>query len=327
MKHRNWGYVVFPLITVLIAIFIFRGLSVDERKESTMISVFVEDESTDRWKMCKQGLDSAGNEMEIDINFIMIDSSMSIAERIDAISREVANGSQGLILDIGVRELLIEYLDVTVQSIPIVLMESEIDSSMLYSCIAVDQKRLGQEIGQALLNHSQKQPCKVGIVLGRGNKNAYSERAESIIEKLQESDGVEVVWNVQGTAYALPGSLSYRMREEPVDYLLTLENYATEIAVDYKESENPDIAVIGVGNTEKNLYHLDKGNIEVLFVPDEFKMGYFAVHELVNQMQGMVQHQGESKYEAAGNEVEYYTVTKENLFDEETQYLLFPKLH
>lgn len=326
MKNKNWMFIIFPLMSVLIAIIIFWGLASGEKNEKALIAVIVDDNNSDRWKVCKQGLENAASEAGVDINFVTMDIRMSEAEKISMISRELDNGADGLILNIAVAGTMADYLDITAQSVPIVFMEAAADTSFFHTVVGTDQYGMGKELGNILTEQVMNKECRVGILLGEGKREACLERESGLLEILSDKDNIEVVWSIQDSVFPLETELNNYVQEEPVDYLITLENGAAEAAADYKETENSEVRIIAVGNTEKNLHHVDKGIIHTLIVPDEFKIGYFSLHAVFAQITAAAGSQKEGNVTAIENQVDYFIINKENLFNEETQYLLFPKV-
>ena len=73
----------------------------------------------------------------------------------------------------------------------------------------------------------------------------------------------------------------------------------------------------GEGCSEKAVYYLDKGLIQGLIVPNEFHMGYLSMEEIAKQLL-----YGASP--AQNREIEFLTINKENLYDVESQKILFP---
>jgi ribose transport system substrate-binding protein len=111
------------------------------------------------------------------------------------------------------------------------------------------------------------------------------------------------------------------LKNEPVDRLVALDNDATEQAVDALqlsgEDENHKIRLYGEGCSEKAVYYLDQGQICTLVVPNEFYMGYESVASIARQLQ----------YGTAAAErqiIDFLVVNRENLYDEDTQKILFP---
>ena len=69
--------------------------------------------------------------------------------------------------------------------------------------------------------------------------------------------------------------------------------------------------------SKKNVYYLDKGVIGALVVPNEFNIGYLSAAAIAGQLR-------EPLSSAKTEKVGFLTITKDNLYDEENQKILFP---
>ena len=100
--------------------------------------------------------------------------------------------------------------------------------------------------------------------------------------------------------------------------MVSLDNDSTEQAVDYLQAqEQTEFGLYGIGCSEKNVYYLDKGVIGALVVPNEFNIGYLSAAAIAGQLR-------EPLSSAKTEKVGFLTITKDNLYDEENQKILFP---
>ena len=106
--------------------------------------------------------------------------------------------------------------------------------------------------------------------------------------------------------------------DNQVDAVVSLENSDTEKAVDLLfNGDSISWRIYGEGCSEKLVYYLDKGLIQELIVPNEYYMGY---HSIAMAAQNIRYYTDKTDQ----IEVEFFEVTKENLYDEETSWILFP---
>ena len=107
----------------------------------------------------------------------------------------------------------------------------------------------------------------------------------------------------------------------PVDVVAALDNDALESAADHTPSvAEGDSRLYGVGNSNKVIYDLDKGIIKSLIVPDEFTMGYQSVAQMAQYLQSRITPMEDP-------EVNFYLVTRDNIFSEGFETLLFASVY
>lgn len=106
--------------------------------------------------------------------------------------------------------------------------------------------------------------------------------------------------------------------DNQVDAVVSLENNDTEKAVDLLFNDDSiSWRIYGEGCSEKLVYYLDKGLIQELIVPNEYYMGYQSMAMAAQNIRYYTDKTDQI-------EVEFFEVTKENLYDEETSWILFP---
>lgn len=77
-----------------------------------------------------------------------------------------------------------------------------------------------------------------------------------------------------------------------------------------------DVKLYGIGNTASVVAALDQGKIEKLVFQNEFNMGYLGVERLLSDINNV-------KYAKKGK-IDYYCVTRQELYGTQYEQLLFP---
>ena len=136
--------------------------------------------------------------------------------------------------------------------------------------------------------------------------------------KALEEAGVEISWVFSENELNKKIRNAEYFVNNQVNAVISLENDDTEKAVEMLfDNEGVSWRIYGEGRSEKTVYYLDKGLIRELVVPNEYYMGY---ESMVLAAQMARYHT--DKMEQV--EVDFFRVTKENLYAEETSQILFP---
>lgn len=320
--NRNKWYVALLIAAILAVIFYVSNgmLHSGKKEEMRSVSVILEDSGNDRWNAFKEGLEQAAKERNMYLNVVSTGAFLNLGEECAVISREQENDPDGMIVELCTDDADHVFETMT-SSGPVVLVGNDIQSEKLYTTVAPDQYRLGRAIAEAMLNGETEtevleEYCgdiKVGILAGNQKKLSQRKRLEGVQAALSER-GVTAEWTLTKED---PTSLAYCYLKHPVEILITLDNDETERAVDYLLERGGGFEIYGEGRSEKAVYYLDRGMIQALIVPNEFYMGYQSVQLLVSQM-------GLSASSSDDAEVDFLTVTKENLYDENVEKILFP---
>ena len=316
MSKNKWYVALLISLILMVIFYVSNGmLNVGKREEYYSVAVILDNSGSDRWNAFKEGLEQAVADKNIYLNVVSTGKFLSLEEECSIISRELENGADGMIVGLCADDKS-GLLDEAVSSNPVVLVGNSMESETLYTTVAPDQYRLGKAIGEAVLAGESRDLAerKIGILSGNQEKMGLRQRLEGVQEVLSEA-GVELEWIISRKEAA---SLRQCYAGRPVDILITLDNDETELAVDFLlEQEEYSCRIYGEGRSEQAVYYLDKGMIQTLIVSNEFYMGYQSVEFLaqkLNYFTSVVEH----------GEVDFLTVTGDNLYDEEVEKILFP---
>lgn len=291
---------------------IYGYMSNGEKKETYHVSVILESNNSERWSVLKQGIENAAKDYNVEINFTTVSVDTGITECINIIKRELKNGTNGFIFDLGNNKKLVKELDNILLDTQVVMIESEIPIAKGYSYIAPDNHQMGYDLGHNLLLH-KKQGETIGVVVGNKRKNSNVERKNGLIAAIGEKN---ISWIIEEEEEVSKEQIQLKMEEYPVDYMVGLNSIVTEELLDIAKISESLGTVYGVGNTDKIVYYLDQGLVGGLVAPNEYIMGYMSVKSMFNRLNYNTSGEGMA--------IDYLVINKENLYDVENQKLMFP---
>ncbi len=300
------------LILLLFSIGTYGYMSSGDRNDTYHVSVILESNNSERWSILKQGIENAAKEYNTEITINTVSTQNGVTECLDIIRRELKNGTDGLILDLSNNNKLVKELDDMLLDTQIVMIESEIPISKGYSYIAPDNYQMGYDLGSNLLKN-KKNGKKIGIIVGNKKKNSNMERKNGLIAAIGDRN---VSWVLEDDRELTEETITNKINESPVDYLVGLNTVVTEEILNITKDSGRIGIVYGVGNTEKIVYYVDKGVLGCLVAPNEYIMGYMSVNSMFNRLNY------DTKEERTI--VDYLVINKENLYDVENQKLMFP---
>ncbi len=323
MKRNNVHFVLVLLTLVVILIWsTVEMLHEDSEKEPYMISVIVSDSNDAHWVAMRDGLEQAAQNNNVILNYVSTSKFESIEDEFAVINRELERGVDGLILQLVDAGADSEILSQIASRTALMLIETDVNPQELYAYTGPDNTELGFALTELITDDFGTSIAgkRVGILVGEPDRLAILQRLEGVRKGLEQS-GAEIVWEITGSAESVRLKLDTRQTIDKADILFALDNRETELAVDYlsglSAAGRAGTHLYGIGNSEKVVYYLDKGLIEYLVVPNEFNMGYQSIEALAEQLE----YRGQR---AKSEKVEYRTVNRTSLYDEENQKLLFP---
>lgn len=322
---RNKIYLA-VLISMLLAVifYVYYGMmNIGKEKQHYTVSVIVNNSSSDRWNAFKEGLNQGADDCGIYLNFVSTPDFVSLEEEYAIIDRELESDVDGVIVqpcesaDAGEDDPFSAVLE----GKPAVMIENISSPYSLYSAVHTNNESLGKAIAQAVAEGEtvSEGGLTIGVLGGNQNKLSLQQRLAGF-EQEMEGTAAEVSWVITQKGSWDSGALAEKMQENPVDVIVSLDNDETEWAVDYLV-ENPWISsrLYGVGRSEKTVYYLDKGAVETLIVPNEYFMGYESINILWRELDN-------SAVPGEETEVDFLTVTKERMYDDDVVKVLFPTI-
>lgn len=313
MRRNKVSAILFLMVVLAVIGYSAYGM-VDQRKydDYVAVSVIVNDSSNVQWDAFREGLEQGAEDNHVHLNLVSTGTFQNAQEEQIIVKREIDGEADGVIVEPYSSEA--DTILPTESTKPIVLVETSIETDKLFTSVMTDHRKLGESLADAAIKGGE---TRVGILSGNQNQLGMRQRLEGAKKRLSEA-GVEVSWVLsEKEFYKKIRNMEY-FADNQVDAVVSLENNDTEKAVDLLFNDDSiSWRIYGEGCSEKLVYYLDKGLIQELIVPNEYYMGYQSMAMAAQNIRYYTDKTDQI-------EVEFFEVTKENLYDEETSWILFP---
>lgn len=318
---RNKLYMGLLVSMILVTIFYssYNMLNIGREEMHYSVSVIVEDSSNDRWNAFKEGMNQGAVENQIYLNVVSTGKFASLEEECLIISRELENGADGVIVELCDSDDENGDIWMTVRAEQVVLVETDVKSSQLFTTVMPDYYEMGRKLAEAVLDGQDADPntVRIGIVAGNQKQMSQQQCLDGFEDVVSER-GAQAAWTIQNQGNEDSRVLEECQRQNPANVLAALGNDETELAVDFLlANQEMECGLYGIGRSEKAVYYLDKGLIRTLVVPNEYFMGYQSVESLAKKLDAYAASVESTK-------VDFLAVAKEDLYDEENGMILFP---
>ncbi|MBR0171218.1 MAG: substrate-binding domain-containing protein [Lachnospiraceae bacterium] len=299
----------------------------DGEERRYRISVIVDRSADARWLSFRAGLEQAAEECNLAINIVPTDHLGSLTEASKLASEEIAQGADGLIMELcvstGAGAMVNDLSGQTVLALVETQADTEAGAGGSFAYFKPDNEGIGRALA-ALLTDAYGDALsgmRIGVMSGRQTQTAMRERLKGFTEAVAQT-GAQIVWTSDYVP-SMAKRLEIRQQEDDADVIVALDNVDLEVAVDHvlalrDSGETEDIpALYGVGNSEKNVYHLDGGVIGGMVVPDEYDMGYRAAVAVSGRLDLKTAPMEDAT-------VGFLSVTRDTMFQPDNERLLFP---
>ena len=246
------------------------------------------------------GMEKAAEDSKVILNYVVVPPTATLAEEKLLAEQEIADGARAVLLEPVSTAGSGKMAEELSQRAAVVLLGERADTEAAghFGSVSADNYAIGVALGK-----------EIAELLPDGGRIAL----------LPESDAQgSIAARRQGIREALRGS-AVQVQEETqgVALLVGLEDSALTAAAESAAAEEKRPLVVGVGNSNRNIYALDRGDIADMIVINEFNMGYLAVAEAKKKLSSGLREMEQLR---VGDTL----VARTTMFSAENQKLLFP---
>lgn len=273
------------------------------------------------WKTVRAGANAASTEYNLDLTFEAPLAEEDYAAQNRMIENVVRDGADAIVFSAVDFEANADAVDeAAAEGVKIVSIDSEVNSSAVECYIGTDNYEAGCLAGEAVLD-CQDPVLNIGIVnYDKNSENGQTREAGFRDTVAKDSRAVIVdAINVNSTTEeAKEGTLAMLERNPQINVIATFNEW-TSLGVGYAIQEQNlgdrtrvvafDCNVVSVGM-------LETGEVDALIVQNPYAMGYLGVENAYNLINGQFIKKKEI-------DTSLMIVTKENMYDDESQRLLF----
>lgn len=322
---RNWLVWILSLVAAgalfLVLSFVYRQSTPDAPAELPPVPVVLKSvaQPMDFWDIVSRGMRQASREFGVPVEATGPPHERDIDEQLAIVEEVIARNPPLIILAASdFNRLADPVARATARGIPVITMDSGVNSDEPISFVATDNVEAGIKAGTEMARLiSGRTPGVVAIVSHIRETATAIEREQGVREALE---GVPIAgtWFCdvdQEKAYQITMDL---LQRPEIGGIVSLNEVATlGVAGAVQDAGAADrVLIVGFDNAVQELSYLQQGVIQALVVQRPFDMGYFAVKTAYEHLVG---EQVSPRINTGS-----LLVTADNMFDPGYQEILFP---
>jgi ribose transport system substrate-binding protein len=316
------GMFLFGMFTAIFLIAFSLLNSQDQEKKVYKIILVPKtiDDTNGFWTSLTAGAELGAEEANAEIEVVGGSSEEDIEGQIEHIKESIKKKPDAILVAPCSYSETTEVLQEVVDSgIKLILIDSVIDKDIAASTVATDNYLAGKELGQFTQSLLQSNP-EIGIVGHVKSASTAIEREKGIREGLgkYETQVMNVVFS--GSSYDKAYALTMEMLKHypKMGVIIGTNEYsAVGAARAIKDMGYTDkVKVVGFDNSIEEIQLLEAGVFQGIIIQKPFNMGYLGVEQAVKILDG----RKTKKNLDSGCKM----ITKENMYQEENQRLLYP---
>lgn len=325
-KGRRWLSIIgfaggFLLIGILIYIGLNKGNVIAERNYKMIFIPKIQDEKNDFWTSLIEGTQMAAEENHVDLRVIAAESEDDYKRQKELILEAIKEKPDVILLSPSrYSEVTETAKQIKAAGIKLVLIDSFLDEEIQDAAIATDNFQAGVKMGEFARKSLIKEDTVIGIVSHVQGTSTAIERSEGLAAGL-EDDASRIVNTVFcNSEYDRAYQVTMTMLKEHPDITLIFglnEYSAVGAARAIKDMGMTDkVRMVGFDSSTEEIRLIEEGVFSGIVIQKPFVMGYLGVETGISLMIG------ETFLEEVDSGSEL--ITKENMYTEENQKLLFP---
>lgn len=320
-KLRRLVYLIL-IPTLLSGLFGCADNTLSSQEKRTKIEVIVKKKDASYWSVVKMGAEAAGKEFDVDVKFDGPVNEKDIEEQIKIVDGAINEKVDAIVLAASDYTKLIDVVErADAQKIPVVIIDSALNSNKIKAFVGTDNIDAGNKLGQTLVKKLGKS-CKIAVMSFIKGAATSDQREQGVFQELNKYPDIKVVSTLysnsdENIAYGLTKKL---IKENPdLDAIVCTNAYGTvgtARAVEEVQQAGNNIKIIGFDSTPEEISFVEKGVIDALVVQNPFNMGYLGVKYALDSIK-------KKAVPEFTNTLSTY-IDKDNMYLPENEKLVFP---
>lgn len=286
------------------------------------VAVIVKSTSSDFWKSVNAGANAAATEYNLTISFQGPISEEDYMTQNKMIEQAVKDNAEVIIFSAVDYNANAEVINnAAAMGTKIVIIDSDVNSSLVSCRIGTDNYKAGVMAGEAALQCND-QTMNIGIVNFDQNSANGQQREQGFLDTVErgrpKATMIDSIHVPSITESAKSGTMRMLEQHPEINVIATFNEW-TSLGVGYAIEElgkSDDTTIIAFDNNVVSIGMLETGEVDALIVQNPYAMGYLGIenaYKLINDM----------PIDQKQVDTSTTLITRENMFDEDYQRVLF----
>ncbi|KQX62968.1 substrate-binding domain-containing protein [Paenibacillus sp. Root444D2] len=283
--------------------------------------VVLRSQNGDYWKTVKIGAEVAAKEFDVALDFRAPGDEADVKGQIALMEQSIGSGPDAIVLAPNSYKQLSGVVDdASMRGIPVITIDSEVESRKAKSFIGANNYEAGQLAGKQLIELAGTSGDIAIVSFMQGERNTEL-REQGLLEELSKYPDVKVIDKVYSmTDYELAAQLTRNMMEKypQLDGIVALNEISSiGVAHAIQSMDLQDkVKIITFDSTSEELELLQEGVIQATIIQNPFSIGYLGVKNAVAASNG--------KKVPSRVDTGIKAIDLGNMFWSDNQKLLFP---
>lgn len=331
MKKNKKKLVIYVMVLIVVFLllpqaefvrkFSQRKTDGNSAEKKSKVALITKSTTSAFWKSVRAGAENASTAYNMELLFEGPDNEEDYETQNEMIENAVNSGVDAIIfsaVDYNANAQAIN--EAAGQGIPVVIIDSDVNSDMAACRIGTDNYNAGCMAAQAVLE-KERDSIKVGIVNFDKNSENGQKREQGFRDTVEKDKRVSIVDTVyvRSTVEDARTGTEKMLETHPEINTIVTFNEWTSLGVGYaiQEAElKNEVEVVAFDSNVVSVGMLETGEVDALIVQNPYAMGYLGMEAVHKALNGHT-------LQNERIDTDTMLVTRDNMFDEECQRMLF----
>jgi ribose transport system substrate-binding protein len=311
------------ILAMIVGIVIFAFTSSQRQKGPKKVIAVAKttDTSVAFWLSVRSGMEEAGREFSVDVDFRAPASESDIEGQIRMMDQAIAEKPDAILLSASDQHLLVApVLRARDAGIPVLMFDSSIEAQtdkFAETFVATDNVRAGGLAASAILE-AVPDGSTVAIIAHNINTTSGHDRESGIRNGIDGHYEVLDTYDCEGSKERAFEEARRLLARDDVAAIICTNEYTTSATLDAiaEQAEPRDVVVVGFDNSYQMMNALEDRTLTATVIQKAFTMGYLAVDKTVRHLN---KEALEPFYDS-----DSALITRDVMYEKENEQLLFP---
>lgn len=283
------------------------------------ISVITRGQNAESWTTIKEGIDQAAKDFNCEVSFVTLSSENNTEEQVSLMQREISNGADAIVIAPANSEDLKDPIEKARKSLPVITMESTVDTIKDLPYISCDNFQLGSALAKKLID-TNSAVRKIVILRNSMDCSNIHQRYLGVTTVLNATLNKVEYWDIPDDPQEAYDTTKGMLQNSNAATFIALDGATLEAVAkaehDLLKTGSTQVEIYGIGRTNTVVSLLEDQVINAIGVENEFNLGYLSIQSAVNRIN--------KKEDNKTTQINFAIVDHDNMYNSDNQRLLFP---
>ena len=318
--RKNIIITAFFIILIALSLVIIDYLNPDkDKKKIYKVSYITSSIRDENLKLVNDGVSRAAKDLNVEVIVHKLIENKEIEIQMSLLKKEVENNTDAILISPLDYEEIAKYIEKINYKIPIILINSKIDSKINMPYISANNYDLGSDLAEEVIRCGNTRK-NILLVKDDVDISNLEEMRKGFIDELKKSKNSVLEFNLTGDSKSYYKQILSFIKENDVDIVVSFnENIIGILASAIKELINKNnkfnFQLYGTSTSNELVGYIEEGIIDGLAIQNQFNIGYLGVDMAIKNI---------SNRNIDKKEISHTIINKENMYLEKNQKLIFP---